>query len=207
MKTFLAFLTILFMCASAYAEAPKVLTTVYFDTAKADVKAAELTKLEDVAKQVKEEEIAIIIMGGADPRGGRIYNLELGHARAQTVRAVLIDLGVDAESIEAVSLGEEHQIEGGNANNRRVVVLLSEIKVVEVPVEVLKYRKNRISLLGGFGPLGLTKKILGENHFKVNGDYEAVAGLGYSRSLNNRWSIGVQAFTNNSYFLNIGLDF
>jgi len=195
------------MCASAYAEAPKVLTTVYFDFAMSDVKAAELVKLEDVAKQVKEEEIAVIIMGGTDPVGGRIYNLELGHARAQTVKAALVDLGVDAESIEAISVGEEHQIKGSNAENRRAVVLLSEIKVVEVPVEVIKYRKNRITLLGGFGPLGLTKKTLGENHFTVKGDYEAVAGIGYTRSLTNRFNIGVQAFTNNSYFLNVGFDF
>ena len=86
---------------------------------------------------------------------------------------------------------------------RTMVVNYRTTETVLVPV----YRKNRISLLGGVGPMGLSKNTLGAQHYTVEQDYVPVAGLGYSRSLNDRLSLGFTAFTNCSYFINFGFDF
>jgi len=76
-----------------------------------------------------------------------------------------------------------------------------------IVAEVQTYRKNRVTLLGGAGRSSLDKDTLGTNHYKVSEDFEAVGGVGYARMLNSRFSVGFSAFTNNSYFVSVGLDF
>jgi peptidoglycan-associated lipoprotein len=66
----------------------------------------------------------IIIQGNTDERGGREYNLALGHKRAESVKQMLAILGVQEAQMETVSFGKEKprnpgSDEGAYAENRR----------------------------------------------------------------------------------------
>lgn len=65
------------------------------------------------------------IIGHADERGGREYNLGLGQRRAETVAQALRLFGAREAQIETLSYGEEKPVEAGHnetawAKNRRV---------------------------------------------------------------------------------------
>ncbi len=71
----------------------------------------------------------VIIEGHTDKRGSRGYNVSFGKRRADAVKEHLVALGVPAESIEAVSFGEERLVcvngeESCHAQNRRVEIVL-----------------------------------------------------------------------------------
>lgn len=66
----------------------------------------------------------IIIEGHADERGTEEYNLALGDRRAQAAYEYLLDLGIQPDRLETISLGEERPADPGNneaawAKNRR----------------------------------------------------------------------------------------
>ena len=74
-------------------------------------------------------DLRFVLEGHADERGSEEYNLALGDKRAQSVRAFLIENGVDPNRIETVSLGEERpfdprKTEEAYALNRRVQFVL-----------------------------------------------------------------------------------
>lgn len=67
----------------------------------------------------------IVIAGNTDARGNREYNLNIGQARAEAVRALFLQHGVPAEQIETLTYGEERlksegENEAAHAENRRV---------------------------------------------------------------------------------------
>jgi peptidoglycan-associated lipoprotein len=69
--------------------------------------------------------------GNADERGSREYNLALGQRRAEAVRQAMVLDGVRADTLEAVSYGEERprcteQTESCFAENRRVDILVGQ---------------------------------------------------------------------------------
>jgi len=195
---------------------------VFFSTDKSDLSLVEKEKITALAQKVKTSGAKVVIIGNADKRGSRLYNLDLGMRRAKAVVDAFAEQGVPEEQLSiSLSYGKEKPLAPHDnlkehlATNRRVDVMLVEAKVrvvaVYTPVEVTKevptYRKNRVSLLGGMGPMSLSRYTLGPNHYTVEQDYAPVFGLGYSRSLDSRWSVGATAFTNNSYFINLGFDF
>jgi peptidoglycan-associated lipoprotein len=64
------------------------------------------------------------VEGNADERGSREYNIALGQRRAEAVRQMLVLRGVNGDSVEAVSNGEERprcgeHTEACFAQNRR----------------------------------------------------------------------------------------
>lgn len=66
----------------------------------------------------------VTIEGHCDNRGTNEYNLALGEGRAQSARAFLVDLGIDAARLNTISYGEERPIdmtqsEAAWARNRR----------------------------------------------------------------------------------------
>ena len=68
--------------------------------------------------------VNVVIEGHTDERGTIAYNLALGDRRAESVRAFLMELGVDTSRIRTVSYGEENpidpdQTESAWAKNRR----------------------------------------------------------------------------------------
>jgi len=107
--------------------------TVYFDFDKANVKPSEISKLETVASQMKSTQRgkALRIEGHCDERGTEEYNRSLGERRAQSVREALVRMGIDANLIETITLGEERPADPGHTesawskNRRGEIVLLS----------------------------------------------------------------------------------
>jgi peptidoglycan-associated lipoprotein len=66
----------------------------------------------------------IVVQGNTDERGGREYNLALGHKRAESVKRALSILGVQEQQVETVSFGKEKPRAPGSdeaawAQNRR----------------------------------------------------------------------------------------
>lgn len=50
------------------------------------------------------------VQGHADERGTREYNLALGERRAESARAYLVALGVDATRLQTISFGKEQPV-------------------------------------------------------------------------------------------------
>lgn len=68
------------------------------------------------------------IEGHADERGTRDYNLALGERRANSAKAFLVSLGVDASRLTTVSYGKERPVDPASteeawAKNRRAVTV------------------------------------------------------------------------------------
>jgi peptidoglycan-associated lipoprotein len=103
--------------------------TVYFDYDSSTVKRSETSKLDAVASFVKSGNKVIRIEGHADARGTEEYNRALGERRALSVREYLARAGVDANSIDTISHGEDKPAVQGNgeaawSKNRRAEFLL-----------------------------------------------------------------------------------
>lgn len=69
-------------------------------------------------------EISVVIEGHCDERGTTEYNLALGDRRAQSANNFLVNLGISASRVFAVSYGEERPVDSGHnkeawAKNRR----------------------------------------------------------------------------------------
>jgi peptidoglycan-associated lipoprotein len=72
----------------------------------------------------------IVVQGNTDERGGREYNLALGHRRAESVKRALAVLGVQDQQVETVSFGKEKPRNPGSneaawAENRRSDIVYS----------------------------------------------------------------------------------
>ena len=108
---------------------------VYFETAKADIKKKSHSLLDEVAEVFnKHPEITKIrIEGHTDSRGSETYNQELSESRVKSVRAYMIDKGIDGGRMVATGFGETKPIDGndtkaGRAANRRVEFVIVERK-------------------------------------------------------------------------------
>jgi len=88
------------------------------------------SSLEEVVDLLQTEpDKKIRVEGHTDSSGDSETNLELSEQRAQAVRQALINLGVDADRVTALGMGEDFPIasnedEAGRAQNRRVDVIL-----------------------------------------------------------------------------------
>ncbi|MDR2946511.1 MAG: OmpA family protein [Candidatus Adiutrix sp.] len=99
----------------------------FFDFDKAEVKSEYLPRLSHAANLlIAHPEITrVVIAGHTDNVGDPEYNLSLGRFRAQTVRNILVNSGVDASRLVVESYGETRPIgpndsAEGRARNRRV---------------------------------------------------------------------------------------
>ncbi len=68
---------------------------------------------------------SVIVEGHCDDRGTAAYNIALGDRRAESAKAFLVDIGIDALRITTISYGEERPVDSGSnaeawAKNRRV---------------------------------------------------------------------------------------
>jgi peptidoglycan-associated lipoprotein len=99
--------------------------SVFYDYDSFVVKDEYKSLIEAHGRYLRDNRSArIIIQGNTDERGGREYNLALGHKRAESVKQMLAILGVQEAQIETVSFGKEKprnpgSDEGAYAENRR----------------------------------------------------------------------------------------
>jgi peptidoglycan-associated lipoprotein len=87
--------------------------TVYFDFDRANVKASEASKVQEVATRFKSEDQAtdLLVEGHCDERGTEEYNRSLGERRALAIRELLVAAGVPADRVHTVSFGKDKPIE------------------------------------------------------------------------------------------------
>lgn len=104
---------------------------VTFDTDSATVKPGLYSEIDRIAQvMVQYPQTRIRVEGYTDSQGADSYNQQLSERRAESVKNLLIDQGVDPSRIEAVGYGEAQPVATnasavGRAQNRRV-----EIKVI-----------------------------------------------------------------------------
>ena len=99
--------------------------SVYYDYDSFVVKEEFKPLIEAHGRYLRDTKSAhVTIQGNTDERGGREYNLALGHKRADSVKKMLSILGVQEGQMETVSYGKEKprnpgSDEGAWAENRR----------------------------------------------------------------------------------------
>lgn len=98
--------------------------SVYFEVDSAELDGAAHVVLRDVARTLLESERAVVITGYADDQGTPERNLALSRRRAEVVRDVLVQAGVEASRLEIEGAGDRTQMGQatpfGRSINRRV---------------------------------------------------------------------------------------
>jgi len=98
---------------------------IFFDYDKAELSPQSRAALEQNARWFRQFPGATVVLEGhCDERGTEEYNLALGDRRAQATKEYLVQLGVSAEQLETISLGEEQPFAPGHdeasySQNRR----------------------------------------------------------------------------------------
>ena len=80
---------------------------VYFGFDASNLQPSEMAKVEAVAAHLKKTGRVVIVEGNCDERGSNEYNLSLGQLRAIAIRNYLVNLGVNVQSVQDKSYGEE----------------------------------------------------------------------------------------------------
>ena len=105
--------------------------SVFYDYDSFVVKDEFKPLIEAHGKYLRDNKSArVTIQGNTDERGGREYNLALGHKRAESVKRMLALLGVQEAQMETVSFGKEKPRNPGSdeaawAENRRSDIVYS----------------------------------------------------------------------------------
>ncbi len=88
-----------------------------FDSSELD--ASAIVTLREKAAWLRANPSAVVtIEGHCDERGTTEYNLALGERRATTVKAYLVNLGIDASRLKTISYGEEQATGSDEAGYR-----------------------------------------------------------------------------------------
>ena len=98
---------------------------VYFDfdsSALAEMGKDVLARKAEFLRMAQDA--SVIIEGHCDERGTSAYNIALGDRRAESAKAFLLDLGINANQLTTISYGEERPVDTGMkeeswAKNRR----------------------------------------------------------------------------------------
>lgn len=119
---------------------------IRFDFNKATIKPEYQELIRKLASATQENKnIKVSVVGHTDTMGSKDYNYSLGGRRAEAVQKMLIQYGIPASQIVAVSAGEEDLAvptpDGvANAENRRVRVVkevhYTEMAPAGTPVEI-----------------------------------------------------------------------
>ncbi|MUI52815.1 OmpA family protein [Aliivibrio fischeri] len=81
--------------------------------------------LQSVTEKLETQKDTVLLNGHTDNKGREYYNINLGLARSNSVKAFLLDQGASKEQLEAYSFGEQQPIDDnttleGQHHNRRV---------------------------------------------------------------------------------------
>lgn len=73
--------------------------------------------------------------------------------------------------------------------------------------KIVPNKKNRVYVLGGFGPTNRLEVSSADDGYRVGIDRGFIGGVGYQRKINQDFSAGVQLQSNGVTLLSIGRDF
>ncbi len=111
----------------------QIFQTIHFNTDEFTIKKPEyLQVVNKMATYLKDHpKTFIFVEGSCDQRGPEAYNLALGSRRANYVRNLLIEKGVNGDQIHTISYGKERLADPSNtpdawAKNRRAQFKLYE---------------------------------------------------------------------------------
>lgn len=96
-----------------------IFRTVYFNTDDHVLRGKDyMATIDKVASYLKEHpNTYIFVAGHCDERGPEAYNLSLGSRRANYVRTLLVQKGVDLNQIHTISYGKEQPVARGNSQD------------------------------------------------------------------------------------------
>lgn len=107
--------------------------TVQFETDSAVLVGRSKTLLDEVVKALNDhpEVKRVVIEGYTDAKASKAYNLKLSEQRVASVKAYLVEKGIDGGRLRTKGFGEARPIasnktEEGRAKNRRVDFRISE---------------------------------------------------------------------------------
>lgn len=107
-------------------------STVYFEFDRSALQQGEQSKVQAVAKVLKERPTTKVqIEGHCDERGTEEYNRSLGEKRALAAREFLLNLGIEGNRVFTLSFGEDkpavqgHTMEAWDKNRRGEFILYS----------------------------------------------------------------------------------
>ncbi|MCX6268937.1 MAG: SUMF1/EgtB/PvdO family nonheme iron enzyme [Bacteroidetes bacterium] len=101
---------------------------INFDIGKATVKAESFPVIEQITSYLKEHpQVRIMIEGHTDNTGKDASNMTLSDKRAQSIKAEIIKLGIDAGRMETKGFGSskpiaDNKTAAGRTQNRRVTI-------------------------------------------------------------------------------------
>lgn len=116
---------------------PVVLPNVQFYTNSANLIPTSLSDIQQLAQHlIDTPELDAIVIGHTDNVGDGPSNLKLSQRRAETVRNVIISMGVEANRLTAIGKGDkepkaDNSTEEGRLMNRRVEVQLVQTVITE----------------------------------------------------------------------------
>jgi peptidoglycan-associated lipoprotein len=101
-----------------------------FDSAMLGAEAQELLRQKAQWMFDNPNVTAVLIEGHCDERGTDAYNMALGSRRANVVKDFLMNLGVEADRLDAQSFGEERPLvmgsdEAAYSKNRRASFVIN----------------------------------------------------------------------------------
>jgi outer membrane protein OmpA-like peptidoglycan-associated protein len=103
-----------------------VLRSVYFEFDRSNIRGDAAPVLDEAAGLLRDEgEINVVAEGHTDSIGSDAYNMSLGNRRANSVRAYLINKGIEPRRLRTETYGESRPVTTndtaeGRAQNRRV---------------------------------------------------------------------------------------
>lgn len=113
-------------------EPPSTSTTeLFFGGGRLDLTFESEMLLRQRIVEIKQlDAYTITLEGNCDERGTAEYNLALGQRRAEAVKRLLVEAGIAAERITAISFGKERPRDPGHGNqarahNRRVDMMIT----------------------------------------------------------------------------------
>ena len=106
----------------------KITENIFFDLAKANVKAGETGKIDQIVKWANEHPQAnILLTGYADKETGNAkYNRNIAEKRANTVKQAMIAKGIAADRLSIEVKGDTEQPFANNDDNRAVIAFGEE---------------------------------------------------------------------------------
>ncbi len=99
---------------------------VHFGFNRADLDDGAMTRLHELAKQLKADgRLGAELVGYTDSTGSVGYNVQLAQRRVDAVRRYLVQQGVPVSRVAAIGLGPTADRHGPSAKKRRVTVQLT----------------------------------------------------------------------------------